>query len=48
MEQRGRELDDWKELVQKVIDTKAKASFLPSYLLRDIDQRVPRGKQPAE
>lgn len=48
MEQRGQELDDWEELVQKAVDAEAKASLLPSYLLRDMDQRVPCGKRPAE
>lgn len=48
MEQRSRELDDWEELVQKAVNAKAKASFLSFYLLRDMDQRVPRGKRFAE
>lgn len=46
MEQRGRELDSWDELVEKAIDVKAKASLQPSSMLRELDHRCPRGNRP--
>lgn len=46
MEQRGRELDSWTEIVEKSVDAEAKASLLPTSFLRKIDQRVPRGHRP--
>lgn len=48
MEQHGRELDGWQELVQKAVDAEAKANLLSSSMLREKDQRAPRGKQTAE
>ena len=47
MEQRGRELDSWEELVEKAIDAEAKASLQPQSILREMDQRCPHGNRPA-
>ena len=47
MEQRGRELDSWEELVEKAIDAEAKASLQPQSILRKMDQRCPHGNRPA-
>lgn len=45
MEQRGRELDTWDEVVENSIDAEAKANLqLPSGT-RKIDQRCFRGNQ---
>lgn len=33
MEQHGRALDDWEELVQKPVNVEAKVSFLPPFML---------------
>lgn len=46
MEQQGREMDSWEVIVEKAVDAKAKASLLPAFLLREVDQQVPRGNQP--
>ena len=43
MEQIGRKLDSWEELVEKAIDGEAKASLQPHSFLREMDQRCPRG-----
>ena len=47
IEQRGREHDSWEELVKKAIDAEAKASLQPPSILREMDQRCPRGNRPA-
>lgn len=47
MEQRGRELDSWKELVEKAIDAEAKAGRQPTSFVREIDQRCPWDNRPA-
>ncbi len=47
MDQRGRELDSWDELVEKGIDAEAKASLQPQSILREMDQRCPRDNRPA-
>lgn len=47
MEQQGRELNCWDELVEKATDAEAKAALMPSALLQDIDTRCPRGNSPA-
>ena len=47
MEQRGREHDSWEELVEKAIDAEAKTSLQPPLILREMDQRCPRGNRPA-
>ena len=45
MEQRGREHNSWKELVEKAIDAKAKTSLQLPLILREIDQCCPRSNQ---
>ena len=47
MEQRGREHNNWEELVEKAIDAKVKASLQPLSILCELDLRCPRGNQPA-
>lgn len=39
MEQRVREHNSLDELVEKAIDIEAKASLLPAFILRKMDQR---------
>ena len=46
MEQRGRELDSFKELVEKAIDAEAKATLRPRFYAREIDQYCLRGSRP--
>lgn len=41
MDQRGRELDSWDELVEKAIDVEAKASLQPAFILSKMDQSCP-------
>lgn len=41
MEQRGRELDSWDELVEKAIDAEAKAGLQSPSILRETDQTLP-------
>lgn len=48
MDQRGRELDSWDELVEKAIDAEAKASLQPAFILREMDQRCPQGNRLAD
>lgn len=45
MEQWGRDLDSWEVLVEKAVNAKAKAGLLPTSLIRDMDQRAPRGNR---
>lgn len=40
-----KKLQDWKDLVQKTIKVKAKASLIPPSMLQKIDQQVARDKQ---
>ena len=47
MEQRGRELDSFKEFVEKAVNTKAKAALRPRSYARETDQYCPRSSQPA-
>lgn len=47
MEQRGRELDRWEELVEKAIDADAEAGLQPPSILPEMDHRCPRGNRPA-
>ena len=39
MEQKGREVDSWEELIEKAIETEGKAGLQPSFILPEIDQR---------
>ena len=45
MEQRGRELDSFKELVEKAVDAEAKAALWPRSYARETDQHCLRGSQ---
>ena len=45
MEQLGQEHDSWEELVEKTIDAEAKTSLQPPLILREMDQRCPRGNR---
>ena len=47
MEQRGWELDSWEQLIEKAIETEAKAGLQPSFILREMDQRCHQGNRPA-
>lgn len=47
MEQRGRELDSWEELVEKVAKAESKAGLQPTPFIREMDQQCPRGNCPA-
>ena len=39
MEQRGRELNNWEEIIEKVIETEAKAGLRPASYVRNKDHR---------
>ena len=39
MEQRGREVYSWEELVEKAVDADAKAGLLPTSLVREMNQQ---------
>ena len=45
LDARGRELDSWEEAIEKAIDAEAKASLQPPSILREMDQRCPRGNR---
>lgn len=47
MEQRGRKVNSWDELVQKTIDVNAKASLHHPSIIHEMDQRCRRGNRPA-
>ena len=47
MEQRGRELDSFEELVEKAVDAEAKAAFWPRSYARETDQHCLRGSRPS-
>ena len=40
IEQKGRELDSWEELVEKAIDAEAKASLQPPSFLRSVVRKI--------
>ena len=46
MEQRGRELDSWTEIVEKAVDAEAQASLQPTSYIKEMDQRCLRGNRP--
>lgn len=48
IKQCDQKLNNWEELVQKIINTKAKASFLPPFILQKIDQYIIYSKQIVE
>ena len=47
MEQRGQELDSFKELVEKTVDAKAKAAFRPRSYACKTDQYCLRSSRPS-
>lgn len=47
MEQRGRELDSWEQLIEKAIEAEAKAGLQHSFIFQEMDQHCPRGNRPA-
>ncbi len=47
LDHRGRDLDDWEEVVEKAGDVEAKANLQPSFYVRDIDVRCPKGHRPS-
>ena len=47
MEQRGRELDSFKELVKKTVDAKAKAALRPRSYACETDQHCLHGSRPS-
>lgn len=46
MEQQGRELDSWEEMVEKAVDTEAKAGLQPASYIHEMDHHCPRGGHP--
>lgn len=47
MEQCGRELDSFGELVQKAVNAKAKTALWPRFAACETDQRCPQSTRPA-
>ena len=47
MDQDASHLDDYEELVAKAVRAEAKAGLRPSSYVRETNQQVPRGNQPA-
>ncbi len=47
LDYRGRNLDDWEEVVEKAGDVEAKANLQPPFYIRDIDVRCPKGHCPS-
>ena len=47
MEQHGRELDSFKDTIQKIVDAKTKMAFCPRFATRETDQNHPQGTRPA-
>ena len=48
VDEHGRDLDIWEEAIEKAIDAEAKADRQPQCLMRDMDNRCPRGHRPAK
>lgn len=48
MDQNGQPLEDWTTLIQRTVNAKAKARHHPASMLRDMDQRAPRGRRSAK
>ena len=44
----SRDLDSWKEAVEKAVNAKAKALLQSSSNTREMDSRYPRGSRPAK
>ena len=47
MEQRGRELNSFKEIVEKTVDAKAKVALKPRFYACDTDQHCLWGSRPS-
>lgn len=47
IEQRGRELYCWEEMIEKAVDAETKAGLQPTSYIRKMDQRCQRGNRPA-
>ncbi len=47
LDHRGRDLDGWKEVVEKIGDVEAKANLQPPFYVRDIDASCPKGHCPS-
>ncbi len=47
MDNRGRDLDAWEEVVEKAVNAEAKASLQPPSGTREIDSRCPKGFRPS-
>ena len=45
IEQQGRELDNWTEIVEKAVDAEAQASLQPTSYIKEMDQRCLRGNR---
>ena len=43
MEQKGRELDNWEEIIKKAVEVEAKAGLQPAFYIREIDHQALRG-----
>ena len=48
LDARGRDLDSWKEAVEKAVNTKAKALLQSSSSTRDMDSRYPQENRPVK
>ena len=46
MEQTGRELGSWKEMIEKAVDAEAKTGLQPASYIREMDHRCQRGNLP--
>ena len=47
MQQHDRELDSFKDTIQKAVDVKAKAAFCPRFAACETDQHCPQDSRPA-
>ncbi len=47
LDYRGRDLDVWKEVVEKAGDVEAKVNLQPPFYVREIDSRCPKGHRPS-
>lgn len=46
MDQAGRELDSWEEMIEKAVDAEAKTGLQPASYIREMDHRCQRGNRP--
>ncbi len=47
LDYRGRDLDVWKEVVEKADDVEAKANLQPLFYVRDLNDKCPKGHRPS-